>query len=78
MVEYMRVMRINCKPVKDGWECDITRILSDEPKTIDNNICYITKTETEKNLESVHLEGDSNVCIVQKGSKGDFMRCEKR
>lgn len=78
MVEYRRVMRVSCKPVKDGWECDITRILSEEAKTINNNLCFITKTETEKDLESVHLDSDSNVCIVQKGSKGNFMRCEKQ
>ncbi|MFW9880521.1 MAG: hypothetical protein ACFFG0_46220 [Candidatus Thorarchaeota archaeon] len=78
MVEYRRVMGINCKPTIKGWDCDITRILSDEPKEINNNVCFITKTESEKDLESVHLEKDSNTCIVQEGAKGNFMRCEKR
>lgn len=77
MTEYRKVVDIKCALKNGAWDCDISRILTDEPKEIQGNLCFIKKTETEKGLVDVHLEDDAEKCVVIDTGKGNSMRCSK-
>ena len=77
MVEYKNVTKVSCRKENDKWTCDITRLLSEEPKEIDDRLCYIQKTETEPNLETVSLREKAKICTIQSiGEKANFLECK--
>lgn len=78
MVEYRNVTSVKC--IKNGgkWDCDIGRFLSDEPKRINDQVCFITKNETEKGFSDVHLMEDIDYCIIDDIGTARYLRCEPK
>lgn len=77
MTEYYNIEDINCSKKGDKWSCSITRRLSDDPHRINNQICFMTKTETIENIEHVELQEGTNLkCSVMDSGNGKFIRCE--
>jgi len=76
MVEYRDIVSINCKKKGNKWDCEILRIISDELKEINKNLCYITKTETESGLSDVHLKEKPEMCTIDDVGTERYLRCE--
>ena len=38
MVEYRDIIKVDCRLSNNKWNCELTRILSDEPKEINENL----------------------------------------
>jgi len=73
---YKNIRNVKCE-IKDGnWSCKITRILSDELKKVNNNLCYITKVAKIDNLSDVRLRANASKCEIFDDGREKFMECK--
>lgn len=76
MVEYRNIAEINCRKDGELWDCDIIRFLTDEPKKVNNQLCFITKAESEKGLSDVHMKEKMKMCTIDDIGTARYLRCE--
>ncbi|KKN34011.1 hypothetical protein LCGC14_0797720 [marine sediment metagenome] len=73
---YKNIRDVECEIKGKVWSCKITRILSDELKKVNNNLCYITKVVKIDNLSDVHLKDNAKECEIFDDGREKFMECK--
>ena len=73
---YKNIRNVKCEIKNGSWSCRITRILSEELKEVNDNLCYITKVAEIDNLSDVHLRDNAKECEVFDDGREKFMECK--
>ena len=71
-----RIRDVECEIKDEVWSCKITRILSDELKKVNNNLCYITKVAKIDNLSDIRLRPNATKCEIFDDSSDKYMECK--